>query len=90
MREDGDEQLSDTMISVLKSLKAKSLSRKEIFAAIGMNNDFRAFKRNVEPLITDGCIEMTFPDKPSSKFQKYRLTDKGKAIAKKISRSHLN
>jgi len=72
------EQLSDTKISVLKALKPGSLSRRDIFAAIGMKNDFRAFKRNVEPLLEGGLIEMTVPDKPSSKLQKYRLTDKGR------------
>jgi Fic family protein len=74
-----DEHLPDTMIAVLKSLEAKSLSRQELFDAIGMKNDFRAFKRNIEPLITDGYVEMTLPDKPSSKLQKYRLTDAGRA-----------
>lgn len=74
-----DERLSDTMILVLKALEAKSLSRKDIFAAIGMKSDFRAFKRNVEPLLIDEYIEMTLPDKPTSKLQKYRLTEKGKA-----------
>ena len=44
-----------------------------------MKNDFRAFKRHVEPLLVEELIEMTVPDKPSSKLQKYRLTDKGKA-----------
>jgi Fic family protein len=77
------ERLSDTMIAVLKALKSKSLSRNELFEAIGMKNDFRAFKRNVEPLIEEGYIEMTVPDKPSSKLQKYRLSDKGKAAVKK-------
>ena len=74
------EQLPDTMLAVLKALKSKNLSRNEIFAVIGLNNNYRAFKRNVEPLLTDGYIEMTVPDKPSSKLQKYRLTDKGKAV----------
>ena len=77
------EQLSGTMISVLKALELKSLSRKEIFDAIRMKNDFRAFKRNVEPLLAYGLIEMTVPDKPSSKLQKYRLTNKGKAAIRK-------
>jgi Fic family protein len=77
-----DEHLSDTVIAVLKSLEAKSLSRQELFDAIGMKNDFRAFKRNIEPLITDGYVEMTLPDKPSSKLQKYRLTDAGGALLK--------
>ena len=77
------EQLSGTMIAVLKALKSKSLSRNELFEAIGMKNDFRAFKRNVEPLIEEGYIKMTVPDKPSSKLQKYGLSGKGKAAIKK-------
>ena len=72
--------LSDMKISVLKALETKGLSRKELFAAIGMKNDFRAFKRNIEPLLTDGYIEMTIPDKPSSKLQKYRLTNQGRMM----------
>ncbi len=71
------------MILVLKALRSKNLSRKEIFDAIGMKNDFRAFKRHVEPLLVGGLIEMTVQDKPSSKLQKYRLTDKGKAAIRK-------
>jgi Fic family protein len=77
------EQLSGTMIAVLKALKSKNLSRNKLFEAIGMKNDFRAFKRNDEPLIEEGYNEMTVPDKPSSKLQKYRLSDKGKAAIKK-------
>lgn len=78
-----DNQLSDLMISILKILEVKSLSRREIFTAIGMKNDFRSYKRNVEPLIVEELIEMTLPNKPSSKFQKYKLTDRGKAFIKK-------
>jgi predicted transcriptional regulator len=70
--------LTDTQIAVLKSLKNKTLPRKEIFAAIEMNGDSRSFKRHAEPLLTEGFIEMTVPDKPNSRLQKYRLTDKGK------------
>ena len=62
----------------MKVLKKGPLSRKELFAAIGMNNDYRAFKRHIEPLIKAGYIEMTVPDKPNSKLQKYKLTDKRK------------
>lgn len=73
-------QLSDTQIEVLKALKKTTLSRKEIFTAIGMNGDSRSFKRHIEPLLADGFIEMTVPDKPNSRLQKYRLTDNGKAF----------
>jgi len=68
-------ELGDVQIAVLRALESKTLSRKDIFAAIGMGGDSRSFKRNIEPLLTGGLIEMTVPDKPNSKLQKYRLTD---------------
>lgn len=78
------EELSDIMISVLKALKQTNLSRKEIFSAIGMNGDHRSFKRNIEPLLIGGYIEMTVPNKPNSKLQKYRLTTKGVAVIGRV------
>jgi Fic family protein len=72
-------ELSEVMLSILKSLESIALSRKEIFAAISMNGDTRAFRRYIAPLLEDGYIEMTAPDKPHSKLQKYRITDKGRA-----------
>ncbi|GHU84167.1 hypothetical protein FACS1894196_4900 [Clostridia bacterium] len=80
-------ELPDTAIAVLKALDNKDLSRKEIFAAIGMNGDSRSFKRNVEPLQACGFIEMTVPDKPNSRLQKYRLTDAGRAEIRGIGSS---
>ena len=64
------------MRNVLTALQKKPLSRAEIFSAIGMANDFRTYKRIIEPLIARGYVEMTLPEKPSSKLQKYRRTDK--------------
>ena len=71
--------LTGTQIDVLKSLHYKTLSRKEILATIGMNGDSCSFKRHIEPLIVADLIEMTVPDKPNSRLQKYRLTDSGKS-----------
>jgi Fic family protein len=72
-------ELTSTQIKVLKSIEDKTLSRKEIFAEIGMYGDSRSFKRHIEPLIEAGLIKMTVSDKPNSRLQKYRLTDSGKA-----------
>jgi Fic family protein len=77
------DKLSATGLCILKTLETANMSRKEIFAAIGINGDTRSFKRNIEPLLADGLIEMTVPDKPNSKNQKYRLTGKGIAITRK-------
>ena len=43
------------------------------------------FKRlYLDPALADGLVEMTVPDKPNSRLQKYRLTEKGKRAAKEI------
>jgi len=70
--------LNDTQLAILLALENRSLSRKEIFAAIKVSGDSRSFKRNIAPLIIDGLIEMTVPDKPNSRLQKYRLTSGGR------------
>ena len=72
-------KLTDKQISVLNALENEILTRKEVFYAINMSGDSRSYKRNIEPLLTAGLIEMTIPDKPNSKLQKYRITPKGKA-----------
>jgi len=68
------------MVALLNALESKSLSHQERFAAIGRTNDVRSFKRTIEPLITDGYVEMTVPDKPSSKLQKYKLSERGRSV----------
>ena len=78
-------ELSGIQLAVLKALKNKSLSRKEIFTAIGMNSDTRSYRRIIEPLLSGGLIEMTVPDKPNSRLQKYRLTDSGKTTIEERS-----
>lgn len=77
-------ELTDAQIAVLKSLKHKPLSRKEVSAAVQMNGDSRSYKRHIEPLLGMGFIEMTVPEKPNSRLQKYRLTEAGKRIILKL------
>ena len=72
---------SSIQISVLRLLVERSLSRKEIFTSIGIHGDSRAFKRNIQPLLDEGLIEMTVPERPTSRIQRYRLTAKGRALA---------
>ena len=73
-------EFSHIMLSVLNALGNATMSRKEIFSAIGLIGDTRAFRRNIATLLQEGYIEMTEPSKPNSKLQKYRLTVKGKKM----------
>ena len=66
-------EISEVQAGILKTLENGALSRKEIFAAAGIVGDSRAFKRHIDPLLVVKLIEMTIPDKPNSKLQKYRL-----------------
>lgn len=78
-------ELSARQIDVLRLLAGKSMSRKEIFAGIGLAGDSRSFKRHLEPLLAENLIGRTIPDKPSSRFQRYHLTESGKDALKGAS-----
>lgn len=54
------------------------MGREALQAALGLSDrkSFRA--RYLKPALADGLIEMTLPDKPNSRLQKYRLTDRGR------------
>lgn len=46
--------------------------------ALGITNQTRTFQRHVEPLIEAGLVERTIPNKPTSRLQRYRITDAGR------------
>jgi DNA-binding HxlR family transcriptional regulator len=48
-------------------------------------SDRTKFRHQVlKPLMDDGIIEMTIPDKPRSSKQKYRLTEVGRRVLKSL------
>jgi len=51
--------------------------------------DEKHFRENYQQVgVKLGLIEMTIPDKPSSSRQKYRLTDKGRALLEELGEHH--
>jgi ATP-dependent DNA helicase RecG len=54
-------------------------SRRTLQEKLGLRNADHFRKAYILPAIEGGWIEMTIPDKPKSRLQKYRLTKKGKA-----------
>lgn len=66
---------SDT---VLNALVLGPLSANELVSQLNLRNKTGAFKRTIKELLDQDLIEYTLPDKPNSRLQKYRLTDKGR------------
>lgn len=60
------------------------MSRDEIMFKLDLRHRQHFQKNYVEPSIKEKLIEMTLPDKPTSKNQKYRLTKKGLSLRRKL------
>ncbi len=54
------------------------MSREALQAALGLSDRKSFRERYLKPALDYCLIEMTIPDKPNSRMQKYRLTDKGR------------
>jgi ATP-dependent DNA helicase RecG len=77
------EQVSEQVAKVLTACKTQPRTKAELLEVLGLANVYMNYKRHLLPLIEQGFIEMTIPEKPKSRLQKYRLTEKGKGIQKK-------
>jgi ATP-dependent DNA helicase RecG len=65
--------------AVLTALTEGPRSAADLVAVLELGTKTGAFKRSMKSLLEQECIAYTIPDKPNSRLQKYRLTDKGRA-----------
>ena len=56
------------------------LSRAELQEKLGLRHRDNFIEAYLQPALNAGLLEMTIPDKPRSSKQKYRLTEKGRAV----------
>lgn len=61
-------------------LKDRVLGRAALTASLGHTRVSGELHKQIKRLKTAGLIEMTMPQKPNSRLQKYRITDKGAAL----------
>ncbi|OGV40451.1 MAG: hypothetical protein A2X48_15195 [Lentisphaerae bacterium GWF2_49_21] len=74
--------------SILKLLSIGPISPSEIAVKTGRKSVSGALKRLIRKLLEEGKIEPTIPGKPTSRLQKYRLTEKGRDWLKGFSEAN--
>jgi len=62
---------------LLRVVRAE-MSRQEIQSALGLKSEAHFRRAYLKPALAAQVIEMTLPDKPRSRFQRYHLTTKGR------------
>ncbi len=76
-------EVTPEVIKLIKVMDGE-LPRTIIQQLLGLNDE-KHFRENYQQKsLKLGILEMTIPDKPSSRLQKYRLTKKGRAIQKQL------
>ena len=71
-------QVTPPVVVLLRLLDScGALSNMEIRKRLGLKDRKHLQERYLEPALAEGLVELTIPDKPRSRLQKYRLTEKG-------------
>jgi len=68
---------------ILNFLSVSELSKKDLAVQLGKSKPTRYLNDLVKKMLEKNLIEYTIPDKPNSRFQKYRLTKKSADYLKK-------
>lgn len=80
METEGHTHQVTPQVTKLIAVMNGELYRVEIQNKLGLN-DREYFRKNyLIPALENGFVEMTIPDKPNSRNQKYRLTELGKIL----------
>jgi ATP-dependent DNA helicase RecG len=64
-------------VRLLRAMTA-TLTRRALQDALGLSDDEHFRQTYLLPALESGLIEMTIPDKPTSRLQRYRLTEAGR------------
>jgi len=81
----GRHQVGAQSEAILKNLEKEPLSAAELAVILGLKSKTGAFKRMLQELVDSGVIEYTIPNKPTSRLQKYRLTEEGRRLLEQLA-----
>ncbi|WP_398401423.1 Fic family protein [Schaalia sp. JY-X159] len=63
---------------MLTAAEAGPVHRDTLLDAAKLGHLSQNYSRHIVPLVTDGLLELTLPDKPRSRDQRYRTTELGR------------
>jgi hypothetical protein len=72
--------VTEQVVRLLRLLEAADLSTTELMAQLQLHHRPTVLYSYITPAVRAGLLQMTIPDKPRSSRQKYRLTDRGRAL----------
>ena len=72
-----DDQVSDQVAQLLRALQNGPKTATELMAGLGLKHRPSFRKNHLQPALSAGLVEMTHPESPTAKTQRYRLTPKG-------------
>jgi ATP-dependent DNA helicase RecG len=78
-------QVTPQVQKLLASL-SKEMTRTELMDSMGFKDRMHFTREYLLPAIEAGLIEMTIPEKPNSRLQKYRLTREGQDLIAKLAK----
>jgi len=67
-------------LRVLRLLTKEPLSKSAISGALGQKEISGHLNQVIRVLLNDQTLEYTLPEKPNSRLQQYRLTEKGRLL----------
>ena len=73
-----ESQPRDLRSKILHLLASGPMQKSELSKKLGQKSISGQLNKVVQSLLADQIVEYTLPDKPNSRLQKYRLTDKGR------------
>lgn len=66
--------------SILSFCVKESRANSDIIVLVGFKDRATFMKNFIKPMVSEGLLAMTVPDKPNSRLQKYYTTEKGKSL----------
>ena len=76
------DHVTDQVARLLAQLRDGPKSKNELMAVIGLSHRPTFRKNYIRPALSAGLVEMTVPESPTARNQKYRLTARGRSAAR--------